>query len=210
MSWEDYYSKLEHLPQRLRRPAPFLVNELGLFARHGIISVLDLGCGTGRNLTYLARRGFEVVGFDASKSALRLAGLWARKLRLGNLPLIEGTMTSLPFNEDGFDAVISISVIHHAIKQDIFKTIFEVYRVLRKDGLFLANLASVKDPRFGKGERLGDNTFRISEAFEDERFQELHHFSTKDEVSSMLACFAESEVTLLSDKPNYWRIRAFK
>jgi len=44
-----------------------------------------------------------------------------------------------------FDAVVSVSVIHHAIKRDIVNAVGEVYRVLKEKGLFLANLTSNKD-----------------------------------------------------------------
>jgi len=35
--------------------------------------VLDVGCGTGENALYLAARGYEVVGVDAVKRAVRAA-----------------------------------------------------------------------------------------------------------------------------------------
>ncbi len=50
--------------------------------------VLDLGCGTGRHARFLAERGFEVVGIDASETALELA----QKKPLPGLQFLLGEM----------------------------------------------------------------------------------------------------------------------
>jgi len=183
---------------------------LPTFRRHNIKSVLDLGCGAGRHCVFLAKKGFDVVGVDVSASALKIASEWVKKERLTNVAFVKGTMTNISFRNHCFDAVISVSVIHHAIKQDIVKTIAQVYRVLRNNGILLANLASVKDPRYGAGEKVEARTFRILEAFEEKRFEELHHFFTKHEVSKLFALFAKAKIELLGDKPHYWKITAIK
>lgn len=210
MTWESYYSTLEELPSRLKKPVPFVVKAVPTFRRRKTKSVLDMGCGIGRHCVYLAKKGFRVIGVDVSKSALKMAKQWARKERLKNVFFICGTMTQIPFIENHFDAVISISVVHHAVKRNIEKTIAEIHRTLKKDGFFLANLASVKDPRYGAGKRVENNTFRVPEAFEEKKFEELHHYFTKQEVFETLACFAESEIKLLKDKPHYWKVTAIK
>ena len=208
--WERYYSTLRRLPRRLRQLAPFVVEALPTFKRCNVKSVLDLGCGAGRHCVYLAKNGFDVIGVEISESALRMANEWVQKERLTNVSFIQATMTALPFSDSRFDAVISVSVIHHAIKKDIVKTINEIYRALKRNGVFLANLVSVKDPRYGTGQKVENNTFRILEAFEEKRFEELHHFFTKREISKLLAPFAKAKVELLKDRPNYWKIMATK
>ncbi len=210
VTWEQYYSTLKQLPTRLRKPVPFLAEALPAFKRCKIESVLDLGCGAGRNSVYLAKKGFDVVGVDVSKSALTLANEWAKKERLKNAAFMLGTMINIPFKDCYFDAVISISVIHHGVKEDIARTIAEVHRILKKEGVFLANIASVKDPRYGEGEKVEEGTFRILEAFEEKRFEELHHFFTKKEACKILTCFSSARVELLEEKPNYWKVTAIK
>lgn len=187
-----------------------MVEELPTFKRHKINSVLDLGCGVGRNCVYMAKKNFDMVGMDISESALRMTKSWAEKEGLTNVALIRGTMSQLPFRDSVFDAVVSISVIIHALKKDIQRTIGETHRILKKNGLLFANFASVKDPRYGTGQQVEQNTFRIWEAFEGKRFKELHHFFTKQEATESLARFAEAIVEILREKPNYWKITAIK
>ena len=38
-----------------------------LFENAGVMRVLDIGCGTGRHLVYLAKQGFNMFGFDVSQ-----------------------------------------------------------------------------------------------------------------------------------------------
>lgn len=210
MGWERYYSMLRRLPRRLKKPVPFVVEELRTFKRFKVKCVVDLGCGVGRHCVYLAKNDIEVIGVDVSRSALKMACRWVRKERISNVALIRGTMTSLPLIDNNFDAIISVSVIHHALQKDIAKAIAEIHRILKKNGLFLTNLASVKDPRYGEGQKVENDTFKIPEAFEEKRFEELHHFFTKREASQLLARFAEAKIGLLRDKPNYWKITAVK
>lgn len=194
----------------MKTPVPLLVDELPTFKRHNVKSILDLGCGAGRNCLFLAKKGFSLVSLDISESALRITNAWVHKEKLTNVALTRGTMTTLPFGNGCFDAVVSISVIHHAVRKDVGKIVAEVYRILKKNGIFFTNVASVEDPRYGEGEEVEENTFRILEAFEDKRFDELHHFLTRQEISEMFACFDKLEVELLKEEPRYWKITAMK
>jgi ubiquinone/menaquinone biosynthesis C-methylase UbiE len=198
------------VPRRLKKPVPLLVDELPILKRQNVKSILDLGCGAGRNCLFLAKKGFSLSSIDISGSALRITNAWIHKEKLTNVALTRGTMTTLPFNDGCFDTVISISVIHHAVKKDIEKTIAEVYRILKKNGIFFTNVASIEDPRYGEGKELEEDTFRILEAFEDKRFEELHHFLTQQEISDMFACFVTVDVELLKEEPHYWKITATK
>jgi len=209
-SWEEYYVTLKTLPKRFRKLATFVVEALPAFKRQGINSVLDLGCGVGRHFTCLARNGFDVVGVDVSKSALGIAQEWSREENLEKTALVQATMTDIPFRDSQFDAVISISVIHHAVKRDIEETTEEINRILKKNGLLLANLASVKDPRHGKGTMVEPGTFKILEAFEERKFEELHHFMTRQQVAKLFARFSKAEIELLRQKPYYWKVMAVK
>jgi len=58
-------------PWDIGRPQPAIVR----LAETGQIkgSVLDVGCGTGENVLYLAERGFPAVGIDGAPSAIRKA-----------------------------------------------------------------------------------------------------------------------------------------
>lgn len=139
-----------------------------------------------------------------------MARKWARQEKLNGVTFLQATMTDMPFGDGQFDAVISVSVIHHALRKDIEKAIDEIHRILGKNGLFLANLASVSDPRYGVGVMVEPRTFKTPEAYEQKRFEELHHYFTEGEVVKLLAGFSKTTVEPMRDRPNYWKVMVVK
>ncbi len=92
--------------------------------------VLDVGCGTGGNLPFLAGWG-EVVGLDLSPLALNLA----RCRRAAWLTRASGL--TLPYVNDSFSLVTAFDVLYHRWIVDDNQAIEECYRVLRPGGWFL-------------------------------------------------------------------------
>jgi len=198
------------MPKRLKKTAQFIEDAVPALKEQKVKKVLDLGCGAGRHCILLAGRGFEVVGIDISKNALKMARRWVQKEKLEDIALIRATMTNIPVYDCCLDAAVSVSVMHHALQKDIMTSVSEVYRILGKNGWFVANLASVRDPRYGTGRRLEKDTFWILEGYERKQFGELHHFFNKREALRLLNLFSRVEVTCMEDKPNYWKIVAVK
>lgn len=93
--------------------------------------VLDIGCGPGRVLGFLARRGVRCIGLDRSRVSIGLA-----VNRYGK-PGVVGDNLKLPFADGTADVVISDGVIHHT--DDPFAAFTENCRVLKPDGqMYLA------------------------------------------------------------------------
>jgi len=88
--------------------------------------ILDLGCGTGRNLQLFAA-GSRVVGLE-----LDLALLAAARRRVPRLPLVVGRAEDLPFRPDSFDTVVS-SLVFCSVA-DPARGLQEVVRVLDSGG----------------------------------------------------------------------------
>jgi len=212
--WEEYYSVLHELPDWLKKPVPFVVDSLSLFKEHGTQKILDLGCGAGRNSIYLAKEGFDVVGADISRSALKKTKAWSRTEGTQNVAILQASMAQLPFIKHAFHAVVSVSVIHHALKKDIHETMREIRRTLKDDGMFIANLLSTKDYRRGLGEKLENGTFRTLEEFEEKQFHEVHHFFSKKEILTLLRKFKRFHIEPIQSKTErpheYWKIIATK
>ena len=87
---------------------------------------LDVGCGTGRNLS-LVGAGTRVIGLDPAREPL----LAARR-RAPRVPLVQGDAQALPFRDGTFDTVISGLVFCSV--PDPRRGLAEVRRVLRPDG----------------------------------------------------------------------------
>ena len=107
--------------------------------------ILDAGCGTGRNLVYLLKSGFEVFGVDESALALghtrRLATTLAPSLPEDNFR--EEPVDHVSFADASFDVVLSSAVLHFARDEEHWQgMVSEMWRVLKPGGIFFARLAS--------------------------------------------------------------------
>jgi SAM-dependent methyltransferase len=109
------------------------------------MTVLDAGCGGGRNLTYLIRRGFDIWGTDRDEKALASARANAATLA-PSLPAdrfrVE-PLEKMSFADASFDVVISSAVLHFAADEAQWDAMVrEMFRVLKPGGLFFARLAT--------------------------------------------------------------------
>lgn len=109
------------------------------------MSVLDAGCGGGRNLVYFLRNNFEVFAVDQNSLAIEQVRQIAKMLSPTLSP--ENFQTSrvekMPFQDEQFDAVISSAVLHFAENAPHFNAMLaEMWRVLKPEGIFFARLAS--------------------------------------------------------------------
>lgn len=107
-------------------------------------AVLDVACGPGNFTRAFARTvGPEglAVGIDASRTMLERGGEDLRESGLGNLTLIRGNATALPFREASFDAVCCFAALH--LFAEPFAALDEMGRVLRPGGR-IALMTSVR------------------------------------------------------------------
>ena len=109
------------------------------------MSLLDAGCGGGRNLVYFLRNGFKVYGVDQSATAI----VQAKSLATELLNAIESdqfrveNVERMSFSNETFDVVVSSAVLHFANDEEHWQAmVSEMWRVLKPGGIFFARLAS--------------------------------------------------------------------
>ena len=148
------------------------------------MTVLDAGCGAGRNLVYLLRSGFDVLAADGDPVAIdsvrRLAARLAPDLPPENFRA--EPIESMSFSDASADVVLSSAVLHFARDAAHFNAMLEgSWRVLRPRGLFFCRLASsigMEDrvqPLAGRRFRLPDGSDRylVDEPFLMEKTRAL-------------------------------------
>lgn len=98
------------------------------------VRVLDLCCGSGGTSLHLAKRfGCSVVGVDYSDVAIELARRAATNAGANDqVEFVHGDALDLPFDQDEFDAVISVDSL--VIVPRRWKAIHEIARVLKPGG----------------------------------------------------------------------------
>ena len=109
------------------------------------MTVLDAGCGGGRNSFWLLKNGFDVFAVDIDADAIEAIRNLAKRLAptLSEEHFQVASMESLPFADESFDWVICNAVMHFADDRGQFDRWFaEMWRVLKIGGTFFARLAS--------------------------------------------------------------------
>lgn len=97
--------------------------------------VLDLGCGTGRWSRFIADKVKFIEAVDPS-SAIFAAYDFNKDIK--NLRITHASIDSLPFEDESFDFVMSLGVLHHI--PDTFKALKDLVKKLKKGGYCLIYL----------------------------------------------------------------------
>jgi SAM-dependent methyltransferase len=119
------------------------------------LSALEVGCGPGPNLWFLARDGFRVVGVDGSANAIESA---RERLRWEGLAssyqetdLKIGDFATLSWDDCSFDVVIDIQAISHNAAPVIRSAIAEIDGVLKPGGWFFGRMFGPKTTGISTG-----------------------------------------------------------
>lgn len=129
MSQEEIWNKIA-LEWSKYRDKP--IEEVELFLKEKKGRVLDLGCGSGRNM--IKQEGLEYYGIDFSNNMVNLAKTKAEKLGI-KARISKSSLEKLNFDDDFFDYAIFISSLHCIEGEKARKkALQELYRVLKING----------------------------------------------------------------------------
>ena len=149
---EAMYSKIAHEFSKTRT-RPWRCVETFL-ASHPASTLLDAGCGNGRNLIAASCAGFDAEGFDICPEFVDICR--ARKLNVyvGNIESPENPITKT------YDAILCIAMLHHLRgAESRQKALQRMYDALNPDGTLLLTVWSYESmgARFPKAFQVGDN-----------------------------------------------------
>jgi len=166
-----------------------------ILKKHGAKSVLDLTCGTGSQVFWLARRGYEVIGSDFNKAMLEVARAKAKTENL-NLQFLEGDMRTTQVGQ--FDAVLTIfNAVGHLTKPDFEKAMRNIHSNLNEGGLYIFDINNLS--YLLKDNNITSLTIDWQKTNGDTRIRDIQ-YSTIDE-EGILASHTISYVWKGSDKP---------
>jgi len=147
---EKVWDEISELWQDFRvKPIP-IVEEF-LIGKKG--KILDLGCGSGRNM--IAGEGKEYYEIDFSKKQLQAGKKKAKEEKI-NAQFFKLKADKLPFENEFFDYGLFIAALHCIeLEKERQKALREFYRVLKKGAEAVISVWDSKDKRFeGKGKEV--------------------------------------------------------
>jgi SAM-dependent methyltransferase len=113
-------------------PSPFLstlTRHLPKGAR-----VLDIGCGSGRDLLWLKEQGYQPTGFERSSGLAEMAGQHSQCF------VIQGDFTVFDFSILHFDAILLIGALVHLQGSELAPNLDRISKAVRQDGLIYLTL----------------------------------------------------------------------
>jgi SAM-dependent methyltransferase len=181
-AWERVFSSQEwgrYPPEELIR---FVARRFYGAADRGAVKILELGCGPGANLWYLAREGFAAYGLDGSPTAVRKAGerLAAEGLRA---ELTVGDVTKLTdlYPAASFDGAIDVACLECNRLDAVAAALDAVAAVLRPGGHVFSMAIARGSWGDGLGEPVEPGTFTgIEEG--PVAGKGVCHFFSRDEI----------------------------
>ncbi len=111
----------------------------------GCKTVMDTGCGSGRNIYYFIKQGYQVYGVDSNEEAIAGVRMMAKNLAPTLLAenFVTAAIETMPFTQPVFDLVISSAVLHFANDKTHFETMLSrCWQVVKPGGFFFCRLAS--------------------------------------------------------------------
>lgn len=101
------------------------------------VRILEIGCGPGANVWFLAREGFTVTGLDGSAAAVKIC---AERMAEEGLKaeVLTGDAFDLPFDDGAFDCVIDVECLSTNVYDDAKKMIAEAHRVSAPGGVMFS------------------------------------------------------------------------
>jgi len=146
---EEIYRNVpaEEIPWNNQQP-PKLLEKLAEKGQVRPGRALDLGCGLGNYAIWLAGKGFDVVGIDASPTAIKTAKQNA-KLKKVRCKFITADVTGQwPDLGKKFDFVYDWGLLHHILPKQRGRYVKNVHRVLKPGGKYLSLCFHEKDKAF--------------------------------------------------------------
>jgi ubiquinone/menaquinone biosynthesis C-methylase UbiE len=133
--YDDPHQKIELKPEEeLHRPSIQLYHHITENVCFKDKDVVEVGCGRGGGLSYIINRWApaSAIGIDLCKGAVRFCD---NHYHSENTSFCHGDAQDLPLENESCDILVNVESSHRYKNFDKF--ISEVYRVLRKGGLFL-------------------------------------------------------------------------
>jgi len=159
-------------------------------------TILELGCGSGRNAAHFAEAGHRVIAIDFARGMLGRAATRAKENSVaGSVNLVQADVTAPPIKDSSVDVCLYIAALHHLpTRQERIGSLEQVRRCLKPNGEVLISVWAFEQRRFQrilerhklKQEGFGDVLIPI-ESKGGQAIRRFYHLFIEGELDQLVA-----------------------
>jgi len=170
-AWQNRWVNKDKWPESrfAKRVSLFLKNKK-------VGTVLELGCGGGRDAVFFTKKGLRVVALDNFESEKQQL-----KLQQAGIKFINSDIKDIKLKANSFDVIYAHLSLHYFNEKDTQSIFAKLYKILKPGGYLFVKCKSTADPLFGKGKKIEDDFYE---------FEHRRHFFTKEYMQKNLQDFA--------------------
>ena len=162
------------------KPSLYVKKLLPFLQKKKIKTILDFGCGNGRNSFFLKKKGFDVSAIDSKQVILDIE----KEFKRFNISPKYYNINSakIPYQKNSFDTIIAWRVLHRGLKDFRKKLVRELHRILKDKGYLIIAVSTEEDIKSDSVKRnhkeVEKNTFEyVSKGVKNKR-----HYYSGDEI----------------------------
>ncbi len=204
----DYWNSYYKTPNTLISEPSLFAKEVATHVAKGK-NLLELGCGNGRDSLFFDSLGINVTALDASDKAI--AQLQEVQTSGNSFFICDDFVTASALYTGQYDYVYSRFSLHAINETQEDEVIANVFNVLKEGGAFFIEVRSVNDDIYGKGDKVGEDSFFYQGHFR--RFLRLDRLKEKLTKAGFSIEYAEEKrgfAPFGDDDPQVIRVIAIK
>lgn len=146
------------------------------------VRLLEVGCGPGANVWFMAREGFSVSAIDGSPAAIEqlAARLTAEGIAFDPAEFRTGNFATLPWPDETFDAVVDVEALSANRLDVVHEALGEIRRVMKPGAVLFSKMFSPQTTGCGTGEQLEERTTADPETGACAGIGTVHFFTEAD------------------------------
>ncbi|MFT5697680.1 MAG: SAM-dependent methyltransferase [Desulforhopalus sp.] len=176
--WDEVFAK--NLAFFGEKPSTFAQCSLEHFQKENVQSILELGCGQGRDTFFFAQNGFDVTALDFSETAVLSIKEKIKSTDFASRvhPQTYNVKESLPFPDESFDVCFSHMLLCMELSTaEISFVLRETHRILKPGGVAVYSVRNNFDKHYRAGTHLSEDIYEIG-GF-------VIHFFTEEKVKKL-------------------------
>lgn len=178
MSEQDYWKT--KWKDRILKPRNNFANRCFLKINKKHKSLLDIGCGDGKDSLFFAKKGLNVTSIDFSESGIKKLSEITKEKKLKNIKAIQKDITKLNFKNNSFDIIYAHLSLHYFKDKLTTKIFNKLYDILKPNGIIFIKCKSIDDALYNQGKKIEENMYKKNH---------IRHFFSKNYMKEKLNKF---------------------